>query len=225
MKRLSCKHTIRMIPLYIAGDVAAPTGRELAQHLMACESCARLETEFRANNELLREACALPEWGREFYDDLRHTVLEQVARDGRITRRFFGYHWIYASVVVTTVISSGLALLLFIRSNSEVSKGPGPIAAVTGASGMLPGPLRRASPPRFAPFRPRRHALPVRPASLPTETASRTDGPGPAPATASTNTISRIEIQTSNPNIKIIWLNPGNQEPQSTHRDGSEPRE
>jgi len=225
MKRLSCKHTMRMITLYSAGDVAGATGRELTQHLTACESCTRLEAEFRAGNELLREACALPELGREFYDDLRHAVLEQVARDGRLTKRFFGYHWMYASLVVMTTIGLGFALLLFIRSLGEVPKGLDPIAAVTVVSGTQPDPWRRALPPRYAPSRPKRHAIPGRPASIPTVTARRTDGPGPASSTASAFAISRIEIQTSNPNIKIIWLNPGNQEPQSTHRDGSEPRE
>src|SRR2546423_12856025 len=97
MKNLNCKRASRNLPLSVAGDLPGDLDRAIVSHLSICEECGRLAREFRESQSLLAEACALPEFGAQFYDQIRNNVLDKITRDAVPSKPRFGHRWIYAS--------------------------------------------------------------------------------------------------------------------------------
>jgi Putative zinc-finger len=81
MNTNDCKRARRLLPLYAAGDADARRARAVAAHLEACAECRRLSEDFAASREMLREACEPPQFGADFYEQIRTGVLERIGRD------------------------------------------------------------------------------------------------------------------------------------------------
>jgi len=219
MKNLSCKRASRNVPLFVAGDLSGDQDREMVNHLAICEECGRLAQEFRESSSLLTEACALPEFGAQFYDEIRSNVLDKITRDGASSRPQFGYRWIYAAAFALMLVASAL---MFARWRAAHEAPPEAAATMqrTGNTASNEEPESTSSPhskglPKFQ--RPSISQKPVRritlsrPTSKQLELAKRIEAPPVGhrvspPERASASEVSRIEIQTSNPNIRIIWL-------------------
>src|SRR5436305_515241 len=77
-----------------------------------CEECGRLAQEFRESNNLLTEAFALPEFGAQFYDEIRNNVLDKITRDGMSSRPRFSHRWIFVSAFALMLIASAV---MFVR--------------------------------------------------------------------------------------------------------------
>ena len=112
MGNLNCKRASRNVPLFVAGDLSGDQDREMVNHLAICEECGRLAQEFRESSSLLTEACALPEFGAQFYDEIRNNVLDKITRDGMASRPRFGHSWIYASACALMLVASAV---MFVR--------------------------------------------------------------------------------------------------------------
>jgi len=217
MGKLNCKRASRNVPLFVAGDLSGDLNREMVNHLAICEECDRLAQEFRESNSLLTEACALPEFGAQFYDQIRNNVLDKITRDGISSRPRFGHRWIFASAFALMLIASGVMFLRW-RAAPEA---PQDLASTTQIAGKTASnqPPESASPlqSKDLPPKTQRPQKPVRRMTLipPTSQqfqsarnlAAPPDDPQVSPSEiASASEVSSIEIQTSNPNIRIIWL-------------------
>lgn len=225
MKYVSCKRTMRQIPLYVAGDLTGAPRGEIAKHLAACEGCGQLALEFRENNSLLVEACAPPEFSDEFYENIRHTVLREMARDDGISKPLFVRRWIYATAFAITLMAAGLVLLHFRRATSGPRQFLAAIAPVSVTTTTLP----RGSTPRRATQKPIRRANLARSNSRQIDPVRKSDAPEVASVPserAPASEVSRIEIQTGNPNIRIIWFTQAaGRESRDNNRDKDEPRD
>src|SRR6266576_777908 len=78
MRTLNCKRMIRMMSLYIAGDLSGATQRAATLHLATCELCRRVTEEFSETSALLTQACAPTEFDAEFYTGIRRAVLSEI---------------------------------------------------------------------------------------------------------------------------------------------------
>src|SRR6266568_3410087 len=105
MRNLNCKHATRMMPLHVEGDLPAHLRGEIARHLAVCEECARLAQKFRESRNLLTEACELPDFGAQFYDQIRNTVLDKITRDGVSSKPPFGLRWSHASALALMLVA------------------------------------------------------------------------------------------------------------------------
>lgn len=217
MGKLNCKRAGRSVPLFVAGDLSGDLNREMVNHLAICEECGRLAQEFRESNSLLTEACALPEFGAQFYDQIRNKVLDKINRDGMSSRPRFGQRWILASAFALMLIASGV---MFVRWRAA-HEAPQDLASTT----QIAGETRASQAPESAsplqskdlrrkfqrPQKPIRQTTLTHPTSQQFQSArnlaASSGGPQVSPSKlASASEVSRIEIQTSNPNIRIIWL-------------------
>ena len=217
MGKLNCKRASRNVPLFVAGDLSGDLNREMVNHLAICEECGRLAQEFRASNSLLTEACALPEFGAQFYDEIRNNVLDKITRDGMSSRPRFGHRWIYAAAFALMLVASAV---MFVRWRAA-QEAPQDLAstnriAVNTASNHEPESPSSHQSKDFSP-KFQRPQKPIQRMTLPHptfkqfESARNLDASPAGPQVssserASVSEVSRIEIQTSNPNIRIIWL-------------------
>ena len=217
MGKLNCKRASRNMPLFVEGDLSDDLHCEIANHLAICDECGRLAQGFRESNSLLTEAFALPEFGAQFYDEIRNNVLDKIARDGMSSRPRFGHRWIYAAAFALMLIASAV---MFVRWRAA-HEAPQDLASTTGiadntASNHEPESASSRQSKGFSP-KFQRPQKPVRPTTLTHPTsqpfqsarnlAASPVGPQVSPSERATaSEVSRIEIQTSNPNIRIIWL-------------------
>ena len=253
MRTLNCKRTARMISPYIAGDLLGAPEREVATHLAACEACRRLADEFSESSGLLAEACALPEFGAEFYSGIRHAVLGEIASEQMISKpSLFQPRWLYATAFAAIVIVSGVMLQHFVSARREPPKelaSAPQVADQPTSPSEVPSPRKKheqtgkrsaqsnsllASASRRGSSR---HPAETRtPNELVAAQATRDSSAQIAPAIQASTTVgpvaleglsqvSRIEIQTADPNIRIIWLSPReSREPAEKNHD-PDPRE
>jgi len=249
MRTLNCKRAARMISLYVAGDLVGAPEREVAAHLAACDGCRRLAEEFSESRSLLTEACASPEFGAEFYAGIRHAVLGEIVSDQMLAKpSLFRPQWLYATAFAVIVIVSGVMLQHFAGTRREPPPDV-PVVKVQPTSGQteVPSPREKHEPggapgaqaskdPALAnPHGSSRHFAEARqPDALlsqaallsaaqiePASQASTSLGPV---ALETSSQISRIEIQTADPNIRIIWLSPQeSREPDGTKHDQDHP--
>ncbi len=220
MRNLNCKRATRMMPLYVVGDLTCDLNREIVKHLATCEECSRLAQEFRESNSLLAEACAPPEFGAQFYDEIRNTVLDKITRDGVSMKPQFGRRWIYATAFALTLVASAF---MFVHWHAAREAPPDSASTMptTGNTASNQEPNSALSlqpkdlPPKFQrpsiTQKPTRRVAWSRPDPKQFESARNLDAPASGaqvspPERVSTSEVSRIEIQTSNPNIRIIWL-------------------
>ncbi len=203
MRSLTCERVSRLAPLFVENDLSVNVFRKVASHVEVCEACRRLVIEFRENGSLMSEACALPEFGGGFYDEIRHTVLEQIARGAESQNRLFGLRWIPATSLALALMTAAVAILS-LRQAQEV-----PLHSVSNLPVETRTTLLTDLPPRPVGPSPRRSAITRRISARPEDLASRNEPIRTSSLfleRASTSEVSRIEIQTSNPNIRIIWL-------------------
>jgi len=221
MGNLNCKRAGRNVPLFIAGDLPGDLDREMFDHLATCEECDRLAQEFRESNSLLTEACALPEFDAQFYSEIRNNVLDKINRDGMSARPRFGHRWIFASAFALMLFTSTIVLVRW-RAARETPQDLVSTTQIAGNTASNHEPESTSSPlqSKDLPRKSRRPSIsqqPVRPATLSRPTAQQFELSGKSGASAGgpqvsppdrsfSSEVSRIEIQTSNPNIRIIWL-------------------
>jgi hypothetical protein len=244
MRTLNCKRTARMISPYVAGDLVGAPEREVAAHLAACEGCRRLAEEFAESSSLLTQAGTLPEFGAEFYSGIRHAVLGEIASDQMLSKpSLFRPRWLYATAFAAIVIVSGVMLQHFVSTRREPpSDVPTVTVQPTPESTEVPSPRKKheltgtqSAPNKLARANPNgssRHFAGMRtPDELLTAQAAREIKPAMQSSTSvgpvaleSSSQVSRIEIQTADPNIRIIWLSPRESgEPDGTRHDQDHP--
>jgi hypothetical protein len=250
MRTLDCKGTGRMISLYVAGDLVGAPEREVAAHLAACEGCRRLAEEFSESSKLLTQACSPPEFGAEFYSGIRHAVLGEIANYRILSKpSLFRPRWLYATAFAAVVITSGVMLQHFVGSKPEPPRdlvrapqvtdqpwsqssdvqSPGKKherpRALTAQSNRVPAlPNPRGSYRHFEEMRKPEvlvTAQPVRDNRRPQIEPAIQSATSVGPVAVETSSlVSRIEIQTADPNIRIIWLSPReSREPAGTNHD------
>ncbi|HTL98519.1 MAG TPA: zf-HC2 domain-containing protein [Holophagaceae bacterium] len=179
------RHITHLLPLWVEGDLDARASAAVEAHLGLCEFC-RAEADALRDSQAWLKSGGLPPFHDADRDRLRREVLARIGTEPRAPqRRAMGWG---AAVLVA---AATLVVLLFHRERPEPARGPAPrVAAAVPAvvpPKSIPAPLPLVPRPVLVA---RRHPVPSHPD--PDEAA----GPG----------ASRIEMQTSNPQIRIIWL-------------------
>jgi hypothetical protein len=232
---MNCRRFAELIPLYVEGDLAERELSRVRSHLQACAACRARADEYEASQAWLR-AAEPPDFAEAFVDSVRLGVMRELAATEapplfERLKVWFAPRRLAAATVALTAIFIALALLIYqgrSRSghhDSEVATGePAP-----PVEKMVEGPRPALVAGPAPAHRPRRRTTPNRDASLATRTrrdAGHTSAPHDqlvaqhAPETvpaapadggnAATNSAGRlrIEIQTADPNIRIIWFAP-----------------
>jgi hypothetical protein len=230
---MSCQRAGALLPLHVAGDLPARQAQSVARHLAACTDCRGAADEYAASRAWMQTG-AQPVFTDEFYADMRGAVLQRIRQEQRpahyfAPRRTPRLAYVAAVLALVSVLgalawraqvkrTSSKALALVEQSKPRVpSPAPTPVNAPPPAhSAVSEQPHATIAERR----RPRRGAAAVRvdhswPAPLEavartTQTASLPPPAAPAePGRAAHGAeTARIEMQTADPNIRIIWLAP-----------------
>lgn len=179
------RHVLDRLPLWIAGDLDAPETEAVQTHLDQCPDCRIAADRLRESRAWLRETLA-PPFGAEDHTHLREAILAQVrqAEPPRRTSRLRSRTTLLATAAAALLL---LALADLWRHPPAVPPSPA-LPAPAGTFVPAPQATARTAPSQPAPLRLAR----ARPA--PREAPNGDSGPA------------RIEFQTSDPTVRIIWL-------------------
>lgn len=179
------RHVLDRLPLWIAGDLDAPETKSVQAHLDQCPDCRSAADRMREGRTWLREALE-PPFDAADHACLREAILVQVrlAEPPRWTSR------LTPRAVLLAATAAALLLTLSYPWHQAPPASPLPAPPALAGTTTVPAPqaTARTAPPQPAPIRLAR----ARPA--PREATDADTGPA------------RIEFQTSDPTVRIIWL-------------------
>lgn len=183
-------HVLDQLPLWVEGDLNAADLATVEGHLAECTACHAAAERLRTTQTWLREALASP-FDASDGVALRRSVMKQIRVEAatKPIRRLAIRRGLLAACAASLLI----ATLIWRRERPTVAPAPG-IPAPTSALNPVAEPTLAASQ------RPAHHdsARILPPPTRPRTAVLPADSPPEAPA--------RIEFQTADPNIRIIWL-------------------
>ena len=228
---MSCEKYELLIALEVTGDLSPRELAKVETHLAACPACREFAAEMQTSQaavHLLSET----EFSEAACADLRRSVMNEVAVRSSgpdFWRRLFRpFGWRYAAL-------AGLFALLFLSAMFYLKQSdPQPVVAGNqnqarqNLPDVKPETAKDAESQQQKPVQPRRHKPASRAKFVKApEPESRNDmavvkplpEPGPVNATdeAADDSKIRMEIQTRDPNVRIIWFM--NKEPHRTASD------
>jgi anti-sigma factor RsiW len=179
---MSMRHVLEQLPLWVEGDLSAQEVDAIQNHLDQCADCQAAAERLCTSQAWLREALASP-FDAEDHAALREAVLAQV-RSEPSPRRVFP---LAPRTALLAACAAALLIAILIPLRHRLPAPPPPVAAAT--------PILSAHPLPPLP-QPASHPLPRAARARPLRMARAEPPPGPT----------RIEFQTSDPSIRIIWL-------------------
>lgn len=191
---MRCAAVANALPLYVGHDLDSGKSHEIAAHLAKCDRCRALEAGLRDSRAWL-ESAPPPPFDESDFSEVRRGVwraIEEGALGARNDRPPEG-RLVLAGGLLAAVV---LAVFLLLRPRPEArppaAKGPSVSPVAVAAVEPAPRPAPREEEAR-APARD-----PAVQSSSPARVRSATAAAEPS--------VVRIEFQTANPGVRIIWL-------------------
>ena len=233
---MNCRRIEQLLPLYVEGDLKSSLTIQIASHLELCGRCNWLADEFKESQSWLRSHEA-PVFDDAFVGDLKRSVLARVAEPGARASLFSSWitNWNrrqLLALAATLLLVVGMLTRYFYQSqarpNSNVisiasdsqdatkkeDRNLSPKESATGAD-LKPKPFAVKRRHSFNPHMRAAIATPnldVRPPRPEEEVVSQANSiervNSSADVVPDSGDMLRIEIQTSDPNIRIIWFAP-----------------
>ena len=244
---MNCKQLDELLPLYAGRDLDEKRARLVSEHLQICSTCARVAGEYRDAVELAQHF-APPVFSDNVYASVRRQVMQQIEDEPtapllpQMFVRWFRPRltWAVASAVVVAV--AVLAFYFVVNRGADVR----PVAdnnptvnrteqtAESMATPQTTEPVRPPSPVKPANEKRRRiHSFVNRPplvaAKAPNFSSADNSAKLRDPEAANSQpavdaipekSLLRVEIQTKDPNIRIIWFSQSNSKPASPNSEG-----
>jgi hypothetical protein len=187
---MTCRKVEKALPLFVGRDLGPARMAAVAAHLAGCERCRGLQAELAAGRAFL-EASPAPPLLPEDYAAMRRAVWSRIETGAGSLAGGRAGRLILASAGILAVAFSAILVL---RARLEIPRAPGGTAAAgreEPAVAALPAIAREEPHPSPAPAASGRDN-PLK--------AVRHAGRGPE------SSVVRIEFQTANPDVRIIWL-------------------
>ena len=232
---MNCRRIEQLLPLYVEGDLKSSLTTRIASHLEWCGRCNWLADEYKESQSWLRSRDA-PVFDEAFVGDLKRRVLKKVAESGSRASLLSSWisHWNRRQVLAlaATLLLVGMLTLYFYQSQARSHSNV--VSRVTIPENTIKKEERQASATESAPgaaLKPKRLAVkerhsfktqitgaaiawhnlespPLRTEEVVSQATSIEQVNGSADVPADSREMLRIEIQTSDPNIRIIWFAP-----------------
>ena len=221
---MNCKNVEPLLPLHVGGDLEEEQSRLVAAHLQSCTECTLVADEYAGTNQLLRRY-EPPLFSDEVYSGIRKQVLSEINRESHApaSRRIFSQlflalvqprmRWVTAALLLAI---SATALYLNrkparqLPNDRQVAVRSESSNAGASSSFSNKGQARRITKRRPGTGRRKANAGVVT-----INRSRRLDKTQPSSIPAPL----RVEMQTSDRNIRIIWLS--GPRPDSGGTDGS----
>lgn len=228
---MNCKQVDKFLPLYAGADLDQRREQLIAAHVQTCASCAAAVVEYRDSRQLFA-AYETPAFSEDFYTTIRQNVWREI--ETQQTRwswsDLFTTGWTprlaWSVAIILFLAVFGVGVYRFAQGNLTpsqaetkmtatnqlprtdiVSPPPGPKPTVVAGTKHPQSIRSRAVRPRKESFA---AANPVTASAIrPRQTIDSSpvsDEPLQSQSVTEAPTVLRAEIQTRNPNIRIIWL-------------------
>jgi anti-sigma factor RsiW len=230
---MNCRRIEELIPLFVEGDLEKGEAEQVAFHLETCSACAGLAAEFRESQNWLLSFDALA-FSEAELDDLKQGVMAEIQRrNGQegFLRRFVD-RWTLRQMVAATaavlILCAALAIYVYNGKGSRVIDSSGEVAKETrapsndspdvarqnedlneaaGASSRSQARVRSTGVMKKS-RRNSRSASSRLPVFASRPEKQRVETPDAQGEVKVAPEMLRIEIQTADPNIRIIWFAP-----------------
>ena len=232
---MNCQQVEKLLPLYVGRDLDENRGRLVDAHLQSCATCAAAAVEYRETRQLLQEF-APPEFTEDSFAEIRRNVWRQIETEsdapalGGLMAGWLQPRLVRASAIVLLITVSALGIYFIANRRTEqpvankstavnrntedqTKDRESPRLRLASKEGSdIGGPEPKSRPQQ----RSHRKVVTDQLNSLavnapgtasnltPPLTANTTESA--APFKNDTTKTLRLEIQTKNPNIRIIWF-------------------
>ena len=186
---MNCRTAELLLPLLAGSDLDADRARDVREHVSGCERCRALEGELETSREWL--VSERPPFSEEDYAAVRRGVWREIEARGAWERAVRPGR---LAVTGGALLGAVLVALLWHRPRTA---GPAPAAAIA-ITAPAPASVAAATPQPSVEER----SVPA-PVRLPRQQAL---APVRARAEAAEGVAVKIEFQTANPDVRIIWL-------------------
>jgi len=234
---MNCRQIEKYLPLYAGHDLSGSREQLIAAHLQSCGACTEALADFQNAREIM-QTFAVPSFSDEVYADIRKSVWRQIESESRPTLFAAVAAWfqprlawtVAAAMLVTLSVVSVYVLAQKFTVRPKVIAGvsnlglPSQPDSGENSGSNSPKPERRRRP-RQADV-PNRQQRPVRTEAPDRSIAARAYSPDvQVPKVESSSPIIgadnvdlgsgsvRMELQTKDPNIRIIWFTQGASKP------------
>jgi anti-sigma factor RsiW len=187
---MTSPHVLDQLPLWVGGDLDTTRAAEVEGHLATCATCRSTAEQLKTSQAWLRDAMA-PPFTTDHRDHLRRVVMDQVRAEAAV--RSTHQLAIRRNLLAACAASLLLATLVWRQQRGTRALAPrllAPPLSQVGKGPSQPDPQPFRTEPRLA------SSAQARPHSAP----GRSFEPPPLGQPA------RIEFQTADPTIRIIWL-------------------
>jgi anti-sigma factor RsiW len=231
---MNCKHVQELLPLYVGRDLEEKRAQQVTAHVQSCAECASCADEYRETRQLLQQF-APPPFSDAMYAGIRQRVLREIERESTaptLAQLFASVfrprlRWAVATALLLAVSVFAFYFVAHRRTGQQqegqqlaANRGTGSQsdhlaravrAGLTGTAGSPPAfatssrkprlilPAQRVGHSKWAGGAP---AVPVRSTSY---SSVETKDPSLNPSATSEKTL-RVEMQTKDRNIRIIWF-------------------
>lgn len=191
---MTCETVRRKLPLFVGDDLEAAARRPVAAHLETCDVCRAIEQELAASRQWLESVSATP-FSESDYATMRQAVWRRIEGRG-LEAGTGGFRRL--AVAATGILAAVIAAVFLLHAPVEAPRAPVRArAAVTEEPAVAAAPARAeeksipdiGGTPSVKTVRSRQPHLATR--------AARPDAE---------SSVARIEFQTANPHVRIIWL-------------------
>lgn len=237
---MNCQQIDELLPLYAGHDLDEKRARLVSEHVQSCMACARVAEEYGETVELT-QSFAPPVFADNVYASVRRQVMQQIEDKPTaplLPQMFAGWFrprmaWAVASALI--IAGGFFALYLVVNRDAKVQpvaeNNPTVDRTQPNAKSMAtPGTIEPVSPPtpmKPAVEKPRRIpnsvnrpplvAVKAANSSGATDTSAKLRDPEtnspPALDALPEKAPMRVEMQTKDPNIRIIWFSQSNSKP------------
>ena len=227
---MNCRRIEKLIPLHVEGDLDGDDATLLMSHLGSCANCRSVVEQYEKSQRWLH-SCGGPESDEATLSCFRRGVMNEINTAAR-RRWLFWDHFnaVHAAVASLLILLAIIAIARYVSRHEPPSNRPEVAHEKSGPQGQ---PQSNADAPAFAAKRPPVTEPAAKDRKLGYAKAGATNaskkmgghtlvasvdskssiGRSPMEASSPVNPV-RIEIQTSDPSIRIIWF--ATREPESS---------
>lgn len=229
---MNCRRVEKLLPLFVEADLRPALATRIASHLEWCGKCNWLADDYQESQGWLR-ASTPPEFDRALLDSVKNGALAQIAARNQRPSRWaaFAEHWnrrqVFALSAAALIIVATFVIYVYqtrvkdVRRIESVEKAHDQMPPIDRSPDLGSAPktaLEASSPPKRSVSKRTRHSLKgFARSGVPRERekldVARSQAPIPPDAqrpnlASDSKEMLRIEIQTSDPLIRIIWFAP-----------------
>lgn len=205
---MTCARVEELLAFHLEGELGAHESRAVEAHLAACRGCRAVAASYARSRNFLREVGPAPFDERD-YAEIRRAVRERLAVEasrGTTVRGVVGFFLEGKRGTAVLAATACLLLVAAIALRPFQRHEPDPARAATAhAQALLPSKQIPLPSPELTPVVRASEAQALFPSERrkPGTVARR---PPPLQGATVASAVSRIELHTKNPNVRIIWL-------------------